>query len=444
MTITELKNEGLDFQVKVKIPATNITDQVQKELIDLSKKVKMAGFRAGKVPINIVNKKYGESVKGDIIQKEINQSINNIVRERSLNIATDPKIEDLKAEEGQDIEFTLKFELMPKIDLPDFKNVSIEKPILKIEEKDIEEHLNKLIEFTKVYNKETNGKAAKGDQVTIDAIGYVDGEPFEGGKLADHKLVLGSRSFIDTFEDQLIGSKAGDEVEVKVTFPKQYHSPNLAGKPAKFEVKVKMVHKPESVEIDDEFAKKFNCETVDQLKEKIAKDIEINFEEPIYTIVKMRLFDEFEKLLNFEVPASLIEREYQILKAQSKQFNEADESLKDKSPEELEEYYKKISLRRIKIGLMLAEYIQVKGLQIEQNDIKDAVFAQARNFPGQEKAIIEYYQKTRGAIENLKGPILEEKAVKHILANELKVQEKKYTRKELEQFLDNENNREII
>jgi trigger factor len=441
---TILKDEGLEFHAKVEIPINIINDKIQKELLNLSSKVKMDGFRAGKVPKNIVQKKYGASVRGDILQHEVSHAIDKIVKDNKLNIATDPKIEEFKAEDGKDVEFKLKFERLPKIEMPDFKKVSVEKPILKIDDKDVSEKLNKLAEFSKDFSKESKSKASKGDQVTIDAIGYVDGEAFEGGKLNSHKLVLGSKSFIDTFEDQLIGTKKGDEVTVKVKFPEKYHAENLAGKPSEFKVKVLTVHKPDETEINDEFAKKFKHESVDKLKEQISSNLKAEFADPINTIMKMSLFDQLEKVLDFEVPTSLVDREYEILKSQAQQLKESDDTLKGKSEEDLDKYYKKLSLRRVRIGLMLAEYVQLKKLTIEQNDIKDAVMAQARNFPGQEMEIIEYYQKNQSALEALKGPILEEKGVKYLFENEIKIKEKEYSRKELEKFLEKENNRDLI
>lgn len=436
MQITELKNEGLDFEVKVIIPADKIINEIQKELTNLTKKVKVDGFRFGKVPLSIINKKYGASVKSDVVQHQVRHSIEQVIKDNNLNIATDPKIEGFKSEDGKDLEFTLKFELMPKISIPDLKKISLEKPFLKVSDADIDSHIEKLIEFSKEYTKESKAKPARGDQVTIDAIGYVDNKAFEGGKLDNYKLVLGSKTFIDTFEDQLIGSKAGDELTVKVTFPDDYQQKDLAGKPAEFKVVVKAVHKAEMPKIDDEFAKKFNCETVEKLRDQISKNIASIFAEPIHTLMKMRLFDQLENILKFDVPESLTDREYQILKSQVEQEEGGSLPIKGKKEKDLNEYYKSLSLRRVRIGLMLAEYVKEKALRIEQNDLRDAVMAQARNFPGQEKSVVEFYQKNTNALESLKGTILEEKAVKHIFDNEIKIIEKEYNKKALEKFLE--------
>lgn len=444
MKITELRNEGLDLHLQVEIPEAVITGEIQKELGNLSKRVKLDGFRIGKVPLSIIDKKYGASVKYEVLQHQLTHAIDHIVKDKKLNIATAPAIEDLKNKEGEDLQFTLKFELIPTVEIPDLKKIAIELPVLEIGEDDIKEELENLKKFSTEYTKESKGKAAKKDQVTINLIGYIDGEPFEGGNLKNHKLVLGSNSFIDNFEEQLVEAKAGDKLTVHVTFPEDYRMKNLAGKAAEFEVDLLAIHKAVIPEINDEFAKNFNCETVEKLHEQIVKNIESSFADQIHTIMKMQLFDQLENILSFEVPKSLIEKERQILDVQTKKSGDSEQLLKDKSEQEINDYYQKLSLRRVRIGLLLAEYIKVKNLRIEPEDIKEAVMFQARSFPSQAKEIIEYYQRTPSAIESLKGPILEEKAVKHIFDQEVIVNKKKYSKAELEKWLEEENNREVI
>ena len=311
-----------------------------------------------------------------------------------------------------------------------------EKPVLDVSKKDIDEQLDRILSFSKSYDKETKSKAKSGDQVTIDAIGYVNGEAFDGGKLNSHKLVLGSKSFIPGFEDQLIGSKAGDDVSVKVDFPKDYHSKDLAGKPSEFKVKVLAVHQESTQKIDDEFAKKFKCENVEQLREQISKNISSNYDESILTFMKMELFDKLEELLKFEIPASLLEREKEILKGQSSKLGE-DAEIKNMSDKEKVKYFDDLAARRVRIGLMLAEYVKQKGLSITEEDLRHALIEQAKNYPGQEQMVIEFYQKNKNALENLKGPILESKGVKAIFANEVVIKEKRYTADKLEKFLEN-------
>ncbi|WP_341755958.1 trigger factor [Candidatus Tisiphia endosymbiont of Ptychoptera albimana] len=443
MQVTELKNEGLDFEVKVVLPSSKIANEVQKELSSLAKKVKLDGFRVGKVPISIVNKKYKQSVRSDVVNHEINHAVQHVIKDHKLKTIGDPQLENLRNEENEDIEFTLKFELLPDIELPDFKKMKITHPKLVIKEDDINKQIDKLASISKIYNKESKGKVKKGQEVTIDAIGYVNNEAFEGGKVTDYKLVIGSGTFIEGFEDQLIGTKTGDEVEVNVKFPEDYNMEQVAGQPAKFIVQVKAVHSADEVVIDDEFAKKFNCETLEELRDNISKSIENEYSEPIRTLMKMSLFDQLEKLLMFNVPKSLIDQEISILKSQMEGNSDSNSIFKDKSEAEISEYYNKIVLRRVRIGLMLSEYMKIKNLHIEQKDLISAIMAQAKKFPGQETAIFDFYKKNPNALERLKGPLLEEKTVQHIFDNEVILEEKNYTKEKLEEFLAQEEDRVV-
>ena len=363
MQVTELKKDNLEFHAKITIPKAKIDDAISKELLNLAKKVKIAGFRSGKVPMSIVTTKYKASVRNETISSEVNHAIDHIIKDNKLNIVGEPKIKEFKSEEDSDIEFNLEIELMPEISLPEFKKIIVEKTILKLEESDINSQLDKLASNTKDFKEEVKDKAALGDQVTLDAIGYVDGVAFNGGKLENHKLVLGSKSFIDTFEEQLVGHKAGDDVSVNVTFPEMYHSKDLAGKKSEFKVKIVAIHKAENAKIDDEFAKKFKFDNLAALREQMSKNMSSSFADSINTMMKMRLFDQLEKELNFDIPSSMLEREHQVLESQANQAGELDDSLKNMTKEEMSLYFKKIALRRVKIGLMLAEYVKIKGLK---------------------------------------------------------------------------------
>ena len=437
MIISELKKDKTEFHAKVTISVQEISKEIDTELASVAKTAKMDGFRVGKVPLTVLRKKYVPTIRNGIARDKIDAAIKQIIKDNKLNIAFDPAIEDFKNEDKQDIEFVLKFELLPVITLPDFKKISIEKPVLDVSKKDIDEQLDRIVSFSKSYDKETKSKAKSGDQVTIDAIGYVDGEAFDGGKLNAHKLVLGSKSFIPGFEDQLIGSKAGDDVSVKVDFPKDYHSKDLAGKPSEFKVKVLAVHQESAQKIDDEFAKKFKCENVEQLREQISKNISSNYDDSILVLMKMKLFDKLEELLKFEIPASLLEREKEILKGQSSQLGD-DAEIKNMSDKEKVKYFDDLAARRVRIGLMLAEYVKQKDLSITEEDLRQALIEQAKNYPGQEQMVIEFYQKNKNALENLKGPILESKGVNAIFANEVVIKEKSYTTDKLEKFLESE------
>ncbi len=448
MKVTELKNNKTEYHAKISFLNKEIAELIDNKLNTVAKTAKMDGFRVGKVPVSILRKKHLPSIRADIIQNKINDSVNEVSKKNNLKVALEPVIEDLKNEEDKDLEFTIKFDLIPEIKMPEFKKISIEKAVLEVSKKDVNEQIKQLASFSKTYDKESKGKAKKGDQVTIDAVGYVDGKAFDGGKLDDHKLVLGSNTFIPGFEDQLIDSKAGDDVSVKVDFPKEYHVKDLAGKPSEFKVKVKAVHKATDVKIDDEFAKKFKCETLAKLEEEISKNIASSYKEPIHNMMKMKLFDELENLLKFDVPKSLLTKEIDTLNVQANQIekqeigdkseNKSQSKSDSKSEKEKKEYLNKIAGRRVKVGLMLAEYVNINKIRIEEEDIRQAIIAQARKYPGQEQKVIDFYQKNRNAIESLKGPILEEKAVKEIFSKEITIKEKKYSKDKIEKLLNEE------
>jgi trigger factor len=443
MKFTELKRDKLNLHMQVVVKNAAIEADMQEEMTKLSKNVKIDGFRPGKVPLSVLQKRYGNSVRNDVISSKVKEAINKIIKENDLNTVGDPVIDEVKAEAGKDLEFVAKFEIVPEIAMPDFKKISIEKPILTVSEKDVDEKINQLLDFSKKFEKESKGKAAKGDQVVIDAIGEVNGKAFEGGKLDGYKLVLGSGVFIPGFEDQLIGLKAGSEAVVSVAFPEDYHAEELAGKPAEFKVKVISIHKSEAPELNDEFVKQYGCNTVEELKERVGKMIENQYKMPINTMMKLELFNHFEKLLSFEVPKSLFDREFEILKNNSESAKKSDEILAQKSDAELVEYCKKLAMRRVRIGLMLAEYAKINDIKVSFDEIKNSIVEHARNFPGHEAEIFEYYKKNPSAMMSLQGPILEDKAVNSIFESQVTIKEKKYSKKDLEALLEKENDQEL-
>lgn len=431
MKIQEIKKDGLEVHFEVIIPSDEINDQITAELSDIAKKTRIDGFRPGKAPLSIISKKYKSSVKSDVIQKKVSASINDIIKNADLKIATEPQINDFKSEDGQDISFKVIIETMPLVYTPELNKISIEKPILDITDDLIEKELKNLAKTNTIYEKEVKTQAKKDHQVTINADGYLDGEKFKEGTVKDYKLVLGSGAFVDNFEDQLIDHKAGDDIVVNITFPEQYVK-HLAGKNAEFKVHIIAVHKPEIPEINDEFAKKLKFDDLESLKTHITETLTLNANSQSYSMMKMRFFDQLEDILLFDVPKSMIKQEYDALQHNLKHLNNDNV---DQNKEQ-DDFYKKVALRRVRIGLMLAEYIKSTKLTVGHNEIRDAIIAHAKKFPGQEQAIMEYYQKNPKAIEPIKGSILEEKAVMHIFDKVIKISEKKYNDKQFNKLLE--------
>ena len=437
MNITELSKDKSSYKAQVVVPHNKLEEEISKNLAEIAKTAKMDGFRVGKVPSHILNKKYAASVRADVVKQQLDEAIRKIISDNKLNIAVAPEINDLKNEPGKDLEFNLDFELMPEIKMPDFKKISIEKPSLIVDDKDIDERLKKIAEYSKNYDKESKAAAKKGDQVTIDAVGYVDSVAFEGGKLEAHKLVLGSGAFIPGFEDQLIGKKSGEEFVVNVNFPEEYHAKNLAGKASEFKGKVLKVHTPSENKINDEFAKKLKCDNLEDLKNKIKADVISSYDGSINLFMKMALFDQLEKLIDFQPPKKLLEQEFKALNDQKSQLLE-DENIKSMSEKDQEAYFNKIAFRRVAVGLLLAEYIKKHSLSVTEEDVRQEIFNQARKYPGQEKEVFDFYQKNPKAVEGVTGPILEEKAVKNIFDKEIAINPKSYSKSDLEKLLESQ------
>jgi trigger factor len=454
MKIEQIKNESLEKHFKVTVPAKSIDGEVEQEITKLSKTMKLPGFRPGKVPVSLIKKKYGGAVRGDVLEKKVKDSITKIVEDNKLEPSERPDIDDLKADEGKDLSFVVKMDVLPEIKHPDLKKVKLEKPTLKIDPKDAEVRLKEIVDANPEFTKESKVKSVDGDQVEMDFTGFVDNKAFEGGSAKNHQLILGSNQFIPGFEEQLIGVKAGDEVKVKVAFPKDYHSKDLAGKDAIFETKVHKVFKSSKPKIDNDLAKKFGFEDLEAFKKDIESNLKKANDGQILEYMKLKLFDHLEKELKFDTPQKTLDAEYEAIKKQmsAMQKEEEDEAeaeaktskkkaapkAKKEDSKDDEKTYKKIALRRVKIGMFMADYARKHSIKVEKRDLNNAITEQSKMFPGNQQFIIDFYTQNPQALEGLKGQILEEKAVRQILDNEVTTKEKEFTPKALETFLKKE------
>lgn len=448
MKFKEIKTEGLERHFKVTIPSNIIEPQISSTLKDIAKTARVDGFRIGKVPASIIEKKYSASARNDVMSREVRKAVDQVIKDTKLDIVGTPSIDLSDFNEGQDVEFTLMVEVMPKVELPNFKEIKITKPVLEVSEKDVSDRIDRLMPMYKNMNlgfadRKKGSKSVDGDKLMIDFEGSVDGVLFDGGKASNYGLVLGSKSFIPGFEDQLIGKKAGEEVIVKVKFPENYGAPNLAGKDAEFKVTIHNIMAPSDLKIDDDFAKTMGHEDLAAYKESLKQDIIKSYDDSIYITMKMKLFDSLESSLTFDAPKALFNNEYNALKNQIDNIEE-DESMNGKSPEDLDKYCNRVALRRVKIGLLLSEYVKARNLQITNQDIKDAIIAEARQFPGREKEVVEYFSQNKHALQSLTGPLLENKAVKAIFESEVSIKEKKYSVEALEKMLDEEAKKEVV
>ena len=420
MKATEEKSKGLTKKFNVVIEAAEMEKNVQKRLEEFAKKAKIPGFRAGHAPMNIISQKYRTNVLGEALDEVIQKAVNEIIQTNKLRTAMSPDVKIKKFEDGKDIEFDMEVDLLPEIKLKDFSSVKLEKLMSDVADDDV----MKSLEYVASTRRDTEvvtekRKAAKGDVVQIDFVGSVDGVEFQGGKGTDYDLELGSNSFIPGFEDQLIGHEKGDEVDVNVTFPKDYHAKNLAGKDALFKVTIKELKTLKETKIDDEFAKSLGEKDLETLKKRISDRMLEDYEAASKMKLKRALLDVLDKEYKFELPAKLVDAEYNGIVKQyehAKEHNQLDAYEKSKSEKDLLKEYKEIAERRVKLGLVLSEVGTTEHLQIEPDDVNKAIMAEARKYPGQEREVFEYYLKNKQAVEALKAPVMEEKIVDFILS----------------------------
>ncbi|HYD19220.1 MAG TPA: trigger factor [Patescibacteria group bacterium] len=427
MQITQTKNEDLTREFTVTMTAEEIDQRVNDRLTELGKTVKMPGFRPGKIPMNLLKSKYGKAVMGEVLEHAVNDSTLKAINENSLRPAMRPKIEVKTFDEKQGLEYTMAIEVLPEIKIADFTQISLEKLTAKPSKKEITEALERIAKANKTTEKvEENRPAKTGDVVVINFDGTVDGQPFPGMKGDDFPLELGSKSFIEGFEEQLVGAKVGDHKVVKVTFPKDYAHDKLQGVAAEFKVDVKELRTSTLPAIDDEFAKKLGFESLAKIEEVIEKQIQDDYDQLARMNVKRALLDKLDETHDFAVPQGMVDAEFQGIWQQLKgghEHNHGDEGHvhgpdcnhgDEGTPEEREEY-QGIAERRVKLGLVLAEIGRVNKVEVTNQELQQAVINEARKYPGKERQVFEYYQQNPQALDAVKAPIYEDKVVDFIL-----------------------------
>lgn len=442
MQVTESQNEGLKRALQITVSKDDLNTKLDAKLDQLKGQVRINGFRPGKVPSAHLKKLYGKSAMSEIVQELITSESQSAIDTRDERPAYQPDInlsDDDKDVEGvlagtSDLRFDVVYEIIPTIEVPDFKTVKVEKLVAEIEDAEIDKAVADLAKNYQDFTPMKKGsKAAKGNKIEINFVGTVDGEEFDGGSAENVPLEIGSDSFIPGFEDQLVGAKVGDEVEVKVTFPDDYSAEDLKGKDAVFKVNVNEVSEGAEISIDDELAKKLGLEDLAQLRERIAEQMKGELDQTSRQKVKRNLLDELEKMVSFELPEKLLSQEFDSIFAQVKEEMErAGKSFEDEdtTEEEATKEYKAIAERRVRLGLLLAEVGEQKEIKVPDEEVNQALIAQVRQYPGQEQQIIEYYKNNPQAVAQIRAPLFEEKVVDYIL--ELtEVTEKTISREEL-------------
>jgi trigger factor len=432
MQVTETLSQGLKREFKVVLPATELEERLNSELSTLKDRVRINGFRPGKVPVGHLRKVYGRSVMADVLQNAVNEANRKIVEDNNLKLANEPQIqfpesqEDVeKAMEAKgDLAFTVALEVLPIFELADLSDVTVKKPVAEVTDAEITESLERMAKQNRSFEPK-EGAAADGDRVVVDFVGRIDGAEFEGGKGEDIRVELGSNTFIPGFEDQLLGLKAGDTKLVKVTFPVNYMAAHLAGKDAEFDVTVKEVEAPGELKIDDEMAKGFGMESLDKLKDAIRDAIKRDFDAQSRRKVKKDLLDSLDAKYSFELPPTLVEQEFAAVWSQvvgdMKSNNRTFED-ENTTEDEAKAEYRKIAERRVRLGLVLAQIGEKTDIKISDDEVTQALIERVRQYPGQERQVWEFYQKNPQALAEIRAPLFEEKVVDQILS-QVKVDE---------------------
>lgn len=414
--------KGLTRIFEVIINHQVMDKKIDAELLEVGKKVNIAGFRAGKVPLNVLRQKYKDNVLRDALNETVEAALQTTITQHNITPALMPDIKVDNYEEGVDIKIAITIDIMPEVDDIDFSKITLEKPIIEIDDAELERELGVIAKGNQsLVDKEGDAMAENGDVVNFDFKGYVDGVAFEGGEATYFDLELGSKRFIDGFEAQLIGCKAGDAKDVIVTFPENYGKADLSGKEARFEVKIHKVQVGVAAEINDEFAQKMRFENVEDLRQAFKGMMMEQHQGATRDFIKKKLFDQLEQLCSFDVPAKMLALEAQEIERQTKNNDEKIE----------QDECTKIAKRRVQLGILLSTTAKRNGITVTSDELNQALQARLAAYPDNQKQVIDFYRKNPEKVQALGGPILEEKTVDFILSKAIIV-EKTYS---IEEFI---------
>lgn len=420
MQITETNAEGLKHEFKVTIGAADIARRVESRLHEIGRQVRLPGFRPGKVPLTVLKKRYGPSVMGEVIERAVNDSSSEAMREHKLRPALQPKVEIVSFNEGTDLEYKLAVEVLPEFVPMNFAELKLERLRPEVPDQEIDAALERMAKQQRK-DEPVDRAAANGDIVVIDFVGSIDGTQFPGGSAQGHRLELGSGSFIPGFEEQLVGAKAGEHRDVTVNFPADYAAQDLAGKTASFAVDVKEVRGLLPQPIDDSLAEAVGMENLQALRDAVRAQIERDYAGIAQQRLKRQLLDRLAERHEFPVPQGMVDIELDVI---WKQFEAERERAKQagaaqpeegQSDDEIKAEYRAIAERRVRLGLLLSEVGRNNNITVTQEEINRALGEEMRRYPGHERQVMEFYRKQAGALDNLRAPIFENKVVDYIL-----------------------------
>jgi trigger factor len=449
MQVTETLSQGLKREYDISLPASDLAEKLNGQLADLKKKIRIKGFRPGKVPVEHLRKVYGKSVMADVVQEAIADANKRIVDDNKLRLAREPKVElptdqtvlEAALEARGDLNFKVALEVLPVFEVGDFSQISLERLTADVEEAELDAALDRLAEERRAYKDKPEGaKSETHDRVTVDFEGTIKGEPFEGGTGRDIQVVVGSNTFLPGFEEQLLGVAIGDKRTIHATFPEAYAVRALAGQTGEFEVTVKALAEREPLPLDDQFAKGLGLESLEGLREKIRARVASDFARASRDKTKRQLLDKLDALYSFELPEGLVGQEFESIWAQvMREQQAAGRSFADENTTEeaARVDYRKIAERRVRLGLLLAEVGARADIKVSDEEMTQALIARARSFPGQEQQVWDFYRNNQQALAELRAPIYEEKVVDHIIGL-ARVEERKVSKEELLKPIDEE------
>ena len=424
MEVIESVNEGLKRELRVVVPAGELESRLSGRLDELKGQIRLDGFRPGKVPVKHLRRRFGRSVMAEVLRDAVTESSMKAIDDRSEKPAFQPEITfgegDHEIENeiekvltgGADLAFTLSFEVIPPIEVVDLSTIKLERLKSEPTEKEIGEAVERIASSQRDF-KEKEGRSEQGDRVTIDFVGRIDGKTFDGGSAEDEALELGGNLFIPGFEDQLVGKAAGDEVEVRVTFPDDYGAEDLAGRDAVFDVTVKEVAVPVEMAIDDDLAISLGMDNLEKLREAVSGQIAEEYDRVSKARLKRTLLDELDDMHKFELPEKLVDQEFEEMwRALAKEMETAKETFEDE--EDARKEYRGLAERRVRLGLLLGAIGETGEITISEDEMRGAVAEQVRRFPGQEREVFDYYKENPDALAAIRAPVFEQKVIDFI------------------------------
>ncbi|MBK0096281.1 trigger factor [Erwinia sp. S63] len=413
MTVSVETTQGLGRRISITVPADSIESAVKKELVEVAKKVRIDGFRKGKVPAHIISQRYGASVRQDVLGELMTRNFVDAIIKEKINPAGAPNYVPGEYKEGEDFTYAVEFEVYPEVELKGLDAIEVEKPVVEVTDADVDTMLETLQKQQATW-KESDAAATAEDRATIDFSGSVDGEEFEGGKASDFVLAMGQGRMIPGFEEGVVGHKAGETFTIDVKFPDDYHAETLKGKDAKFEIVLKKVETRELPELTEEFIKRFGVEdgSVAGLRAEVRKNMDRELKGAIRNRVKSQAIDGLVEANDIDVPVALIDSEIDVLRRQAAQRFGGNEKQAFELPRELFEEQAK---RRVVVGLLLGEVIRINELKADEDRVKALIEEMASAYEDPQE-VIEFYSKNNELMNNMRNVALEEQAVEAVLA----------------------------